>query len=194
MGKKTIYALKELMGQVLTNGSKNLVTRETGKVIREAIENRIQDEPGGTIVILDFSGVGIIDFSCAEEVIAKMTARLNNMEYGDKYILLSKLTLNQEENIHAALESKKLLALSLKGAEKPKYLGVLNPYLMDTLEFILERKSITARELADLTRVEINTASTKLLNLYKARLVSRERVSLEEGGGRQFIYKSLIEN
>ncbi len=194
MGKKMVYQISKFIDQVLTNGSKNLVTRDTGKLIREAIESKIQTEPEGTIVVLDFSNVGIIDFSCAEEVIAKMIARLMSREYGDKYLLLSNLTQNQEENIHAALQGKRLLAMSLKGTEKPKYLGVLNPYLMDTLELVLEKKSITARELADLTQVEINTASTKLLNLYKARLVLRERVSLAEGGGRQYVYKSLLES
>lgn len=193
MKNKRIYQVAEFMARVLTNGSKNLVTRETGKVMREALEGKIQSEPQGTVVVLDFSNVGIIDFSCAEEVIAKMMARLIQREYGDKYILLTSLTPNQEENIHAALQTKRLLALSLKGAKKPKYLGVLNPYLMDTLQLILERKSITARELADLTQVEINTASTKLLNLHKARLVLRERMSLAEGGGRQYVYKSLLE-
>ena len=193
MKKKKIYQVAEFMGRVLTNGSNNLVTRETGRVMREALEGRIHSEPEGTVVALDFSNVAIIDFSCAEEVIAKMMARLIQREYGDKYIVLTSLTPNQEENIHAALHTKRLLVLSLKGAKKPGYLGVLNPYLMDTLELILERKSITARELADLTQVEINTASTKLLNVYKARLTLRERMSLAEGGGRQYIYKSLLE-
>lgn len=193
MKNKKIYQVAEFMARILTNGSKNLVTRETGKVMREALEGRIQSEPEGTVAVLDFSNVGIIDFSCAEEVITKMMARLIQREYGDKYILLTNLTTNQEENIHAALQTKRLLALSLKRTKKPRYLGVLNPYLMDTLELILERKSITARELADLTQVEINTASTKLLNLHKARLVLRERMSLAEGGGRQYIYKSLLE-
>lgn len=193
MKNKKIYQVAEFMTRILTNGSKNLVTRETGKVMREALEGRIQSEPEGTVVVLDFSNVGIIDFSCAEEVITKMMARLIQREYGDKYILLTNLTTNQEENIHAALQTKRLLTLSLKRTKKPRYLGVLNPYLMDTLELILERKSITARELADLTQVEINTASTKLLNLHKARLVLRERMSLAEGGGRQYIYKSLLE-
>lgn len=193
MKNKKIYQVAEFMTRILTNGSKNLVTRETGKVMREALEGRIQSEPEGTVVVLDFSNVGIIDFSCAEEVITKMMARLIQREYGDKYILLTNLTTNQEENIHAALQTKRLLTLSLKRTKKPRYLGVLNPYLMDTLELILERKSITARELADLTQVEINTASTKLLNLHKARLVLRERMSLAEGGGRQYIYESLLE-
>ncbi|MDI6736134.1 MAG: DUF4325 domain-containing protein, partial [bacterium] len=81
------YQLKNIMATFLTNGSFNLVTRETGKRIREAIEGMLEKEPEGAIVILDFDGIGIIDYSCADEIIAKLIARLNSGEYGNKYLL-----------------------------------------------------------------------------------------------------------
>lgn len=185
------YRIVDLMEENLTNGSKNIVTRETGRIIREAIEVKIQKEQEEMIIILDFSGIGIIDFSCADEVAAKFIARLNLKEYGDKYLLFSGLTPSQEENITAALEKKKLSLLSLKEDGDWKLLGILNPYLRDTLDLVMGRKSLTARELADLTGVEINSASTKLLNLNKARLAIRMREALPNGG-RQFVYRSLI--
>ena len=186
-----VYRIVDLMDENLTNGSKNMVTRETGRIIREAIEVNIQKEQEEMIIILDFSGIGIIDFSCADEVAAKFIARLNLKEYGDKYLLFSGLTPSQEENITAALEKKKLSLLSLKENGGWKLLGILNPYLKDTLDLVMARKSLTARELADLTGVEINSASTKLLNLNKARLAIRVREALPNGG-RQFVYRSLI--
>ena len=186
-----VYRIIDLMDENLTNGSKNMVTRETGRIIREAIEVNIQKEQEEMIIILDFSGIGIIDFSCADEVAAKFIARLNLKEYGDKYLLFSGLTPSQEENITAALEKKKLSLLSLKENGGWKLLGILNPYLKDTLDLVMARKSLTARELADLTGIEINSASTKLLNLNKARLAIRVREALPNGG-RQFVYRSLI--
>ncbi|MCD6266302.1 MAG: hypothetical protein J7K02_10125 [Deltaproteobacteria bacterium] len=186
-----VYRIVDLMDENLTNGSKNMVTRETGRIIREAIEVNIQKEQEEMIIILDFSGIGIIDFSCADEVAAKFIARLNLKEYGDKYLLFSGLTPSQEENITAALEKKKLSLLSLKENGGWKLMGILNPYLKDTLDLVMARKSLTARELADLTGVEINSASTKLLNLNKARLAIRVREALPNGG-RQFVYRSLI--
>ena len=186
-----VYRIIDLMDENLTNGSKNMVTRETGRIIREAIEVKIQKEQEEMIIILDFSGIGIIDFSCADEVAAKFIARLNLKEYGDKYLLFSGLTPSQEENITAALEKKKLSLLSLKENGGWKLMGILNPYLKDTLDLVMARKSLTARELADLTGIEINSASTKLLNLNKARLAIRVREALPNGG-RQFVYRSLI--
>src|SRR5262245_42737280 len=97
-----IYDLKELMDEHLATS--HLVTRETGRAMRESIELRLEREPEGTVVALDFSHVGIIDFSCADEVVSKLVARLQGLEYGDKYVVLHGLTPTHEENITVALE------------------------------------------------------------------------------------------
>lgn len=65
----------------------DLVTRPTGRAVRERIERTIADARGGeggaggagggagagpTIAIMDFSGVGCLDYSCADEIVAKL--------------------------------------------------------------------------------------------------------------------------
>lgn len=112
MNKHKIYQIKDIMATCLTNGSYNLVTRETGKKIREAVEGMLEKEPDGAIVVLNFEGVGIIDYSCADEIMAKLITRLNSDEYGDKYIILKGANPTQKENIEVALERKKLAILS----------------------------------------------------------------------------------
>ena len=89
---RATYDLQDLMDEHLSTGSSNLVTRETGRFIREAIEARLEREPEGTVVAMDFSHVGIVDFSCADEIISKLVARLQSLEYGDKYVVLQGLT------------------------------------------------------------------------------------------------------
>jgi len=190
MGRK-IYQVRQIMIECLNNEPRNLVTRETGKIVRRAIENRIGKEPEGTVVVLDFCHVGIIDFSCADEIIAKLVARLNSQEYGDKFIILKELSHNQEENINVAMERKRLAILSFKEGGGWRILGILNPYLTEALNYVMERGTITARELADITQAEISAASTKLINLHKLRLVLRESENLPERG-RQFVYRALI--
>src|ERR687891_2603784 len=106
---RATYDLRDLMDEHLAIS--NLVTRETGRMMRESIEARLEREPEGTVVALDFSHVGIIDFSCADEVIGKLMARLQGLEYGDKYVILHGLTPTHEENIAVALERKKLAVL-----------------------------------------------------------------------------------
>jgi hypothetical protein len=186
---RATYDLQDLMDEHLSTS--NLVTRETGRDIRESIEARLEREPEGTVVALDFSHVGIIDFSCADEVISKLVARLQGLEYGDKYVVLHGLTPTHEENIAVALERKKLAVLTSRPDGSWRLLGSLNPYLNEALQFVMNQKEITARDLADETQVEISLASTKLLNLFKARLVQRSSDRLPDGG-RQFIYRSLF--
>jgi hypothetical protein len=186
---RATYDLRDLMDE--HPATNNLVTRETGRFIRESIEARLEREPEGTVVALDFSHVGIIDFSCADEVISKLVARLQGLEYGDKYVVLHGLTPTHEENITVALERKKLAVLVSRTDGSWRLLGSLNPYLNEALQFVMTQKEITARDLADETQVEISLASTKLLNLFKARLVQRSSERLPDGG-RQFIYRSLL--
>jgi len=186
---RATYDLRDLMDEHLAIS--HLVTRETGRDIRESIEARLEREPEGAVIALDFSHVGIIDFSCADEIISKLVARLQGLEQSDKYLILHGLTPTHEENITVALERKKLAVLVSRADGSWRLLGSLNPYLNEALQFVMNQKEITARDLADETRVEISLASTKLLNLFKARLVQRSSERLPDGG-RQFIYRSLF--
>jgi hypothetical protein len=188
--KGKVYDLQSFMRDALLNGSINLVTRETGVVIRERLERELTGTSDPTVAFLDFSGVGVIDFSCADEVIAKLISRLLSGEYGEKFVVLQGLSPNQMENIEVALERKKLAVLYLREGGGWQVIGFLNNYLRKTLVSVMERRSMTLRELAQQGGIGLNTGGTRLLNLYKKRLIWRsEEVSRE--GGRQFAYKSL---
>src|SRR5438552_18864272 len=54
----------------------DLVTRPTGRVVRERIERAIAGQGGDTgeitIARMDFTGVGCIDYSCTDENLAKL--------------------------------------------------------------------------------------------------------------------------
>lgn len=52
-------------------GYSDLVTRPTGRVVRERIEQALRPAPPA-VVRIDFTGVGCIDFSCADEIVAKL--------------------------------------------------------------------------------------------------------------------------
>ena len=47
----------------------DLVTRPTGRAVRERIERAIADAP---VAWMDFTGVRCIDYSCADEIVAKL--------------------------------------------------------------------------------------------------------------------------
>lgn len=53
----------------------NLVTRPTGRAVRQAIEQQLADGQRTQVSLIDFTEVRILDFSCADEVVAKLVAR-----------------------------------------------------------------------------------------------------------------------
>lgn len=53
----------------------NLVTRPTGAAVRGAIERILSETDGHALTVIDLSQVSMIDFSCADEVIAKLVLR-----------------------------------------------------------------------------------------------------------------------
>ncbi len=188
-GKMTKYDLYKFLKEELGNGSKDLVTRPSGEKIRLRVELDLGKEPEGAVVALDFSKIGIIDYSCADEIVTKLVSRLLSGEYGNRYLMLSGLNENQKENIEVALERKDLAVMAeMKNGDR-LVLGNLNNYLKDTLDFIVKKKKATSKELSDARKIEANTSGTRLLNLYKKRLVKRiEEVRTD---GKIWVYELL---
>jgi hypothetical protein len=193
--EKRNLSLKKLGNTFLRNGSKEMTGRSRGVRIREAIEKILGEENGALRVVLDFSGIGPIDFSWADEVVAKMISRLWSGEYGEKFLFLKNLNPSQVENIGVALERKKLAVLTT-GPEGWRVIGSLNNYLIHTLKRVMKKRQLTLRELSEEEGIEMNTGGTRLLNLYKKRLVVRvERPLMRKDDlhrGRQYIYQSLL--
>jgi hypothetical protein len=192
---KRVLSLKKLSFVLLKNESKGMTGRSHGAKIRGAIEKVMREEKHPLLVILDFSGVGSIDFSWADEVIAKIVSRLWGGEYGEKYFVLKSLNPPQIENISVALERKRLAALAM-GSEGWQVIGSLNNYLAHTLDQVMKKGHLTLRQLSEEEGIGMNTSGTRLLNLYKKRLVMRVEgmVSGKDDlhRGRQFIYQPLL--
>lgn len=94
----------------------NLVTRPTGAAVRTQIEALLADARERTLTIIDFSHVGMIDFSCADEVVAKLLLRYAAAEREDReaYFLFRGVTDDHWDAIEAVLE-RHGLALVLEG-------------------------------------------------------------------------------
>jgi len=194
MEKQTL-SLKKLTNILLKNGSKEMTGRSRGVRIRQAIEKILGTEKGSLRIVLDFSGMGSIDFSWADEVVAKIISRLWSGEYGKKFLVLKNLNPSQAENIGVALERKKLAVLTT-GPEGWRIIGSLNNYLIHTLNRVMKKRQLTLRELSEEEGIEMNTSGTRLLNLYKKRLVVRSEGAMtgkeDTHRGRQYIYQSLL--
>ena len=65
-----------IVSDAVAQARPDLVTRPTGRAVREAIEVRIaRITRSPSVSLLDFTHVRILDFSCADEVVAKLLVR-----------------------------------------------------------------------------------------------------------------------
>ena len=53
----------------------DLVTRPTGAAVRDGIEKQLAELGDRTLTVIDFSYVGLLDYSCADEIVAKLVPR-----------------------------------------------------------------------------------------------------------------------
>jgi hypothetical protein len=192
---KKVLSLKKLTHELFKNGKKGMAGRSCGARLRGTIE-KILREGDAACLVLDFSGMGSIDFSWADEVVAKMVSRLWSDEYGEKYLVLKGLNPSQEENIGVALERKKLAVLTA-GPGGWRVIGSLNNYLSQTLTRVMSTRQLTLKELSEKEKIGMNTSGTRLLNLYKKRLVMRTEGANDLNReathrGRQYVYQSLL--
>jgi hypothetical protein len=91
----------------------NLVTRPTGAAVRAYIERQIlQAEEECTIAVLDFTHVGMMDFSCADEIVAKLVMREDPRP---PQLVFSGLTESHLEAIDTVLERHGMSLVSHEG-------------------------------------------------------------------------------
>lgn len=94
----------------------NLVTRPTGAAVRGQIEEMLSDSGPRAVAVIDFTHVSMIDFSCADEVVAKLLMRYATDDPPtDAYFLFRGITEDHADAIEAVLERHALVAALEEG-------------------------------------------------------------------------------
>ncbi len=70
--------VRDLMGRTVANLYSHLITRPTGRAVRLAIESQLDELERPALSLVDFSSVAILDYSCADEVVAKLLLALRD--------------------------------------------------------------------------------------------------------------------
>lgn len=83
----------------------DLVTRPTGRAVRESIETALEQAGETVIALMDFSGVGCIDYSCADEIVAKL------LRGSARVVLLRGISDGHREAIEPVLQGHGLAAV-----------------------------------------------------------------------------------
>ena len=169
----------------------HLFDRTLGEQIRQQIEALLSGFNQETVHFLDFIKILSIDYTCADELIGKLISRLLANEYGKIFFVLQNLNSNHRENIQVVLDRRKVGCLERTVNNHWYFWGHRKNVLLETLNVIMENGIITARELKNKLDLELTTSSTRLSQLYKAHLVSRDQV-IVNGGGREYLYRKLF--
>lgn len=89
-----------------------LVTRPTGQAVRMAIEGQFPAGGRAALSVVDLSRVLVLDFSCADEVVAKLVLRyLPHPRPREAYFLFRGVGESHRDPIEAVLERRGLAAV-----------------------------------------------------------------------------------
>lgn len=82
----------------------HLITRPTGRAIRLGIESQICEHGGRCVCVLDFTQVVILDYSCADEAVAKLIQRFQSDDRpADAYFVAKGLAEQHREPLEEVL-------------------------------------------------------------------------------------------
>ncbi len=95
----------------------NLVTRPTGVAVRSAIEQQVIEIGSPVVTTIDFSQVNLLDFSCADEIVAKLLLRYSQSDDAiGGYVLFRGIQEVHRDPIEAVLEHHDLALVAWQGS------------------------------------------------------------------------------
>jgi hypothetical protein len=155
----------------------NLVTRPTGRAIRSGVESQIAEMDGpahaACLSILDFSQVRVLDYSCADEIVAKLLLRFSGDERpAEAFFVVLGMQEHHEEAIEAVLERHSLLLVARDDEGQVKLLGDPDPAHRAVWEALTRRGRARAHEVAGDTGLSPDAAEATLAALLGHRVAT----------------------
>ena len=147
----------------------NLVTRPTGRAVRTQIETLLESTER-SLTVLDFTHVTMIDFSCADEVVAKLL-----MEHGrnrEAYFVFRGMSDDHWDAIESVLE-RHGLALVVERDGDVELVGVLDEGERRAFQAIKRRGRAEAWELAGELGASEAEVQQALDRMWRRRLIMR---------------------
>jgi hypothetical protein len=106
----------------------HLVTRPTGRAVRLAIESQLAEAGDPAVSLIDLSEVTILDFSCADEVVAKLLQRyLEADRPREAFFVFRGVQARHRDPMEAVLERQALGAVSQREDGMFELLGSGSP-------------------------------------------------------------------
>jgi hypothetical protein len=163
----------------------NLVTRPTGAAVRAQIEALLADARERSLTVIDFSHVGMIDFSCADEVVAKLLLQSVSSERGGReaYFLFRGVTDDHWDAIETVLERHRLALVLETDDGAARIVGIVGDGERAAWEKVYELGRTVPADLATALGADESDAVEVLDTLHRRRLVMRTEEGYIAVGG-----------
>jgi hypothetical protein len=159
----------QLLRETVSTPYSDLVTRPTGRAVRGRIEQAMAQAEALTMH-LDFSEIGLLDFSCADEVVAKLL--LVTVANPDCCIVLRGVSEAQLEAIDHVLQGQQLTVTALvHETVQPRLLGWRTPDAARVFDALHSSGGVEAVALAGALGWPFDRAMNALEDLVVRRLV-----------------------
>ncbi len=113
----------EVLQRTVTSLYAHLVTRPTGRAVRLAIETQLQSAGERSLSLIDLSEVVIIDFSCADEVVAQLLEASHASRTHEAFFVFRGVHEPHRDQIETVLERRGLAAVAETDAGVYQLLG-----------------------------------------------------------------------
>lgn len=151
----------------------DLVTRATGRTVRTQIELHMAAGQPGAVSVIDFSRVGLLDFSCADEIVATLMRRCcADSVASDRYLLFAGITDAHLDAIEHVLERDCLaLVVQFMGLGPLRLVGVVDETERLVWETVVRLQPTAAAAIAADTALDEDDVRLHLGALHRRRLV-----------------------
>jgi hypothetical protein len=150
----------------------NLVTRPTGAAVRTEIEHQLDGGKLPSLTVIDFAHVGLLDFSCADEVVAKLLLRYCGPERSDNaYFIFRGVSDSHMDAIEAVLDRHGLALVVQLADGDARLVGAVSPLERKVWETMLSVGCSAPTEVAEAAGCDCEEATATVDILLRRRLV-----------------------
>jgi hypothetical protein len=166
----------------------NLVTRPTGAAVRCEIEQELDRIGERALTIIDFSHVKLLDFSCADEIVAKLLLQYVSVDTPRRevYFVFRGINESHMDAIEAVLERHQLALVSQLADGAARLIGNVGDEERRAWETMAKLGAAPANEFASAAGMQQDAAEEMLDMLWRRRLVIRYEGGYAAVGSRTF--------
>lgn len=160
----------------------NLVTRPTGAAVRTAIERQVTEIGVPVVTTIDFSQVNLLDFSCADEIVAKLLLRYTSDDGPAGYLTFRGIHEGHIDPIETVLERHALALVSWHEGEAELF-GYVDDDEREHWLAVRDHGPVEAATVAALLAVNEAVSVALLERLERRRLIMRRDTGYAVPGG-----------